>query len=69
MYKKRHIRLADIFIIFWNAVFFKPGSFIRPDLDVVVVVDDLLVGVDRGCDIQAGHCEQWAAGRAGNSLI
>ena len=69
MYKKRHIRLADIFIIFWNAVF-KPGSFIRPDLDVVVlVVDDILVGVDRGCDIQAGHCGQWAAGRAGNSLI
>ena len=35
-----HIRMTDIFLIFWNAVF-KPGSFIRHDLDAVEVVDGI----------------------------
>ena len=38
---------TDILIIFWNAVF-KPGSFIRHDLDVVVVVDGIFMGAERG---------------------
>ena len=46
-YIKWHIRLTDIVIIFWNAVF-TPGSFIRHDLDVVVVVDAIFVGVETG---------------------
>ena len=39
---------TDILIIFWNAVF-KPGSFIRHDLDVVVVVcNGIFVSAERG---------------------
>ena len=38
---------TDILIIFWNAVF-KPGSFIRHDLDVVVVCDGIFVSAERG---------------------
>ena len=52
---------TDILIIFWNAVF-KPSSFIRHDLDVVVVCDGIFVSAERGWDVKAGHCGQWAAG-------
>ena len=44
-YIKWHIILTDIVIIFWNAVF-TPGSLIRHDLDVVVVVDGIFVAVE-----------------------
>ena len=55
-----YIRLTYIFIIFWNAVF-KPGYFIRHDLDVVVVVDGIFLGVERhiGWALWAVGC--WAA--------
>ena len=47
-YIKWHIRITNIFKIFCNAIF-KPGSFIRHDLNVVVVVvvDGIFVGVER----------------------
>ena len=57
-YIKWHIRLTDIVIIFWNAVF-TPGSFIRHDLDVVVVVDAIFIHCR--CKDRVRHIG-WAAG-------